>query len=72
MSVQKVVGVLVAILVVFWIVSSPTTAAGPVNNVLSDLASAGQSVIVFLHRGVSPAFVAGTGDRGPDDSSGDR
>ena len=48
MSVQKVVGVLVAVLVVFWIISSPTTAAGTVNNVLSDLASAGDSVIVFL------------------------
>ncbi len=43
---------LVAILVVFWILSSPTTAAGTVNNVLGDLASAGNSVIVFL-RGVT-------------------
>jgi hypothetical protein len=51
-SVQKLVGVLVAVLVVFWIISSPTTAAGTVNNVLSDLASAGDSVIVFL-RGVT-------------------
>jgi hypothetical protein len=47
-SVQKVVGVLVALLVVFWIISSPVTAAGTVNNVLGDLASAGNSVIVFL------------------------
>jgi hypothetical protein len=47
-SVQKVVGVLVAVLVIFWIIDSPTTAAGTVNTILGDLASAGQSVITFL------------------------
>ena len=51
-SAQKVVGVLVAILVVFWVLSAPVTAAATVNNVLGDLASAGNSVIVFL-RGVT-------------------
>lgn len=48
MNVQKVVGILVAILVVFWIIDSPTTAAGTVNAILGDLASAGQSIILFL------------------------
>ncbi|NMO90085.1 hypothetical protein [Actinomycetospora sp. TBRC 11914] len=51
MSVGKVVGILVAILVVFWIISSPTTAAHTVNNILADLASAGDSLITFL-RGI--------------------
>lgn len=49
---QKAVGVLVAVLVVFWIISSPVTAAGTVNTVLGDLATAGNSVILFL-RGVA-------------------
>ena len=48
MAVGRVVGVLVAILVVFWIISSPVTAAGTVNTILADLASAGTSVITFL------------------------
>lgn len=48
MQVGKVVGILVAVLVVFWIISSPTTAAGTVNNILGDLASAGNSLITFL------------------------
>jgi hypothetical protein len=47
-QVGKVVGALVAILVVFWIISSPTTAAGTVNTILADLASAGNSLITFL------------------------
>ena len=50
---QKVVGVLVAILVVFWIISSPGTAAGTVNGILDSLASAGSSLIQFL-RGIAP------------------
>ncbi len=52
-NVQKVVGILVAILVVFWIISSPTTAAGTVNGILNSLASAGSSLIQFL-RGIAP------------------
>jgi hypothetical protein len=47
-QVGKIVGVLVAILVVFWIISSPTTAAATVNNILADLASAGTSIITFF------------------------
>ncbi len=48
MAIGRVVGILVAILVVFWIISSPVTAAGTVNNILSDLASAGDSLISFI------------------------
>ncbi|HEY2193497.1 MAG TPA: hypothetical protein VGH76_14565 [Actinomycetospora sp.] len=51
MSVGRVVGVLVGILVIFWIISSPATAAHTVNTILAGLASAGASVILFL-RGV--------------------
>jgi hypothetical protein len=50
-QVGKIVGALVAILVVFWIISSPTTAAGTVNTILADLAAAGNSLIAFF-RGV--------------------
>ena len=48
MSVGKVVGVLVGILVIFWIISSPATAAATVNAILADLATAGQAVILFF------------------------
>ena len=48
MSVGRVVGILVGILVIFWILSSPATAAATVNNILGDLASAGNSLILFL------------------------
>jgi hypothetical protein len=50
-SVGKVVGILVGILVIFWIISSPATAAATVNNILADLAAAGTSIITFF-RGV--------------------
>lgn len=51
MSAGKVVGILVGILVIFWIISSPTTAANTVNTILADLASAGDSLIQFF-RGI--------------------
>jgi hypothetical protein len=47
-AVGRVIGILVAILVVFWIISAPVTAAGTVNTILADLADAGNSVITFL------------------------
>jgi hypothetical protein len=47
-QVGKIVGALVAILVIFWIISSPATAAATVNTILADLASAGNSLITFL------------------------
>lgn len=49
---QRVIGILVGVLILFWIISAPTSAAGTVNNILGDLASAGDSVILFL-RGVT-------------------
>lgn len=36
------------ILIVFWIVSEPTGAAGTVNAVLADLRDAGSSFVTFL------------------------
>lgn len=48
MSVQRVVGILVGVLVIFWIIDSPITAAGTVNDILGNLESAGESVITFL------------------------
>ena len=45
---QRVIGIIVLILVLFWIISAPTSAAGTVNAVLADLRGAGRSVITFL------------------------
>lgn len=46
--VQRVIGILVLVLVVFWIISEPQGAAGTVNAVLADLGDAGSSVVQFL------------------------
>ena len=48
MAIGRVVGILVAILVVFWILSAPVTAAGTVNTILADLADAGTNLISFF------------------------
>lgn len=45
---QRVIGILVLVLVLFWIISAPTSAAGTVNTLLADLRGAGQSVVTFL------------------------
>lgn len=45
---QRVIGLVVLVLVVFWIVDEPTTAAGTVNTLLLNLRSAGQQVITFV------------------------
>lgn len=45
---QRVVGLLVLALVLFWIISSPTTAAATVNSILAILASIAQSLITFF------------------------
>lgn len=45
---QRVIGVIVGILVLFWIISAPTSAAGTVNSILADLGAAGTSIITFL------------------------
>lgn len=45
---QRVIGILVLVLVVFWIIDEPTGAAGTVNALLLNLREAGQSVVTFL------------------------
>lgn len=46
--VQRVIGILVGVLVLFWILRDPTSAASTVSSVLAGLASAADSVIEFL------------------------
>ena len=45
---QRVVGLLVAALVLFWIIDSPTTAAATVTNILAILASFAESLVEFV------------------------
>ncbi len=45
---QRVIGVLVGVLVLFWILREPTGAAGTVTAVLAGLAAAADSIITFL------------------------
>lgn len=45
---QRVVGLLVAALVLFWIIDSPTTAAATVTNILAILASFAESLVQFV------------------------
>ena len=45
---QRVVGLLVAALVLFWIIDSPTTAAATVTNILVILGSIAESFVEFV------------------------
>jgi hypothetical protein len=45
---QRVVGLIVLALVLFWIIDSPTTAAATVSSILAILASFANSIVVFL------------------------
>jgi hypothetical protein len=45
---QRVVGLLVAALVLFWIIDSPTTAAATVTNILAILGSIAESFVDFV------------------------
>jgi hypothetical protein len=45
---QRVVGLLVAALVLFWIIDSPTTAAATVNDILAILLSVAESFVTFV------------------------
>jgi uncharacterized membrane protein len=47
-SMQRVVGLIVLALVLFWIIDSPTTAAATVSSILAILASFADSIVVFL------------------------
>jgi hypothetical protein len=45
---QRVVGLLVLVLVLFWIINSPASAAATVSNILAILASFATSLILFV------------------------
>lgn len=45
---QRVIGILVGVLILFWIISAPSSAASTVTSVLGGLASVGDSIIIFL------------------------
>jgi uncharacterized membrane protein len=46
--VQRAIGVIVVILVLFWVISAPASAAATVNSILDWLASAARSIILFV------------------------
>lgn len=48
MNVRRVIGVLVGILVLFFIISQPRTSAGLVLDVLGLLRDAGSAIVTFL------------------------
>jgi hypothetical protein len=45
---QRVIGILVGVVVLFWIISAPSSAAGTVHAILGLLASAAESVVTFV------------------------
>jgi hypothetical protein len=47
-NIRKIAGFLVLIFVLFWIISTPTSASGSVNNVMTNTKSAGNSMVTFL------------------------
>lgn len=47
-SMQRVVGLIVLALVLFWIIDSPATAAATVTSILAILASFAESIISFF------------------------
>jgi hypothetical protein len=46
--VRRVIGVLVVILVLFWVISAPLSAAATVTAILDGLASFANSIIIFV------------------------
>jgi hypothetical protein len=47
-NMQRVVGLVVLALVLFWIIDAPTSAAATVSSILAILASFADSIVVFL------------------------
>ena len=45
---RRAIGVIVLILVLFWVISAPTSAAAVVNSILDWLAAAARSIILFV------------------------
>jgi hypothetical protein len=46
--VKRLIGILVAILVLFWIISAPRSAAATVDVILAALAAFAHSIVVFV------------------------
>ena len=47
-NLKRLVGFLVVIFVLFWIITSPGSASGTVNNLLGNLREAGDSLVTFF------------------------
>ena len=48
LAVRRFIGVVVVLLVLFWIISAPRSAAATVDAILATLASIAHSIIVFV------------------------
>jgi hypothetical protein len=46
---KKMLGFVAIIFVLFWVISSPSTASGSVNGIVGNLKSAGQSMVTFMN-----------------------
>lgn len=46
----RFIGAVLGLLVLFWIISSPETAAATVNHILAALASFANSIITYVHQ----------------------
>jgi hypothetical protein len=49
----RFIGVALGLLVLFWIISSPETAAATVNQILAALASIAHSITTYVHQVVT-------------------
>lgn len=48
MDLKKVMGVLVIVLVLFWIITQPSSASSSVNDLMGNLEEVGDSMVTFL------------------------
>jgi hypothetical protein len=46
---KKLLGFVAIIFVLFWVISSPTTASGSVTGIVGNLKSAGESMVTFMN-----------------------
>lgn len=46
---KKMLGFVAIIFVLFWVISSPSSASGSVNGIVGNLKSAGQSMVTFMN-----------------------
>jgi hypothetical protein len=60
----RAVGWIIAVLVVYAIITNPTQAAGTTSNLASGLANVGQQIVVFFNS-VATSLASGTTSSGP-------